>query len=228
MSWIKKIGKRLLSYTPSSAIVVFHHVTDKPVVKCSNCMISEDQFIKFLDTYDRFDTLTNVINKPWMRKIAITFDDGLEDLYTIAYPILKRKQIPFTVYIITDFIGKAGYMTHEQIKQLADDSIVEIASHGVTHEIMPSLNLVQKQIELFESQKKLEQLFGKKIKGFAYSHGQYDSETLRLIKRYEYAVTVYDQPINIITKLMKYRLPRFNVDADSYNQIFNSLLFIHD
>ena len=41
---------------------------------------------------------------PWKRKmIHVTFDDGFEDIYQYAYPVLKKYQIPFTLYVSTDF-----------------------------------------------------------------------------------------------------------------------------
>ena len=226
MRLIKRIGKWAISFMPSSAIVVFHHVTDKPTIQCSGCMIQESQFIDFLNSYNCFDSLQNVIKKPWKKRIAITFDDGLEDLYTIAYPILKKRKIPFTAYIVTDFIGKPGYMSCDQIKEMAADPLVEIGSHGITHEVMTSLKKEQKEYEINGSQKILESMFGQKVVGFAFSHGLYDTETLDLMKNYKYAVSVYSQPLNSITKVRKHRLPRFNIDSDSYESIYGSLSFL--
>ena len=37
--------------------------------------------------------------------VVITFDDGYRDNFTCAYPILKRLDIPFTVFITTNFIN---------------------------------------------------------------------------------------------------------------------------
>jgi len=43
----------------------------------------------------------------WQNKfINITFDDGFEDIYTNAFPIFKKHNIPFTIYLSTDFIEK--------------------------------------------------------------------------------------------------------------------------
>lgn len=227
MKFLKSIGKRMMSKMRSSAIVIFHHVTDNPEIKCSNCMLSKQQFLEFVESYECFDTLSNVIKKPWNKKIAITFDDGIEDLYTVAYPILKQKRIPFTAYIVSEFIGKPGYMSYEQVKNLADDPLVEIGSHGISHASLTSLNREQKDYEINESQKRLEKLLHKKISGFAFSHGLYDAETLKLLGHYKYAVAVYNQPINLITRMRKYRLPRFNIDSDSYKSIYESLSFLN-
>lgn len=226
MKFLKSIGKRMMSKMRSSAIVIFHHVTDNPEIKCSNCMLSEQQFFEFIESYECFDTLSNVIKKPWNKKIAITFDDGIEDLYTVAYPVLKQKKIPFTAYIVTEFIGKPGYMSYEQVKSLADDPLVEIGSHGISHATLVSLNREQKEYEISESQRRLGKLLNKDISGFAFPHGLYDVETLEILKYYKYAVAVCNQPINLITRMRKYRLPRFNIDSSSYANIYNELSFL--
>ena len=41
------------------------------------------------------------------KTVAVTFDDGYLDNYTVAYPILKRYQIPATIFVITELIGTA-------------------------------------------------------------------------------------------------------------------------
>lgn len=43
----------------------------------------------------------------WQLKfVNVTFDDGFEDVYSNAYPILKKYRIPFTIYLSTDFVEK--------------------------------------------------------------------------------------------------------------------------
>jgi peptidoglycan/xylan/chitin deacetylase (PgdA/CDA1 family) len=41
----------------------------------------------------------------WFQKkfVNVSFDDGFQDVYTNAYPILKKYNIPFTIYLTTDF-----------------------------------------------------------------------------------------------------------------------------
>ncbi|MCF0259843.1 MAG: polysaccharide deacetylase family protein [Erysipelotrichaceae bacterium] len=36
-------------------------------------------------------------------QVSISFDDGFQDIYTHAFPIFLRYQIPFTIYLTTDF-----------------------------------------------------------------------------------------------------------------------------
>jgi len=54
-------------------------------------------------------------------KVILTFDDGYEEDYTTTYPILKERGIVATSYIVTNDIGKKGYLSWDQIKIMAKD-----------------------------------------------------------------------------------------------------------
>ena len=42
------------------------------------------------------------------RFVAVTFDDGYRDNLEFAYPILKKYEVPFTVYVATSFADRIG------------------------------------------------------------------------------------------------------------------------
>ena len=90
---IKKIARKLLFRVPSSAVVIFHHITDAPECQKSKCVLPFAKFTGFIESYRNYDSLPSVLKNPARKKIAITFDDGLQDVYTLAYPYLKEKNI---------------------------------------------------------------------------------------------------------------------------------------
>jgi peptidoglycan/xylan/chitin deacetylase (PgdA/CDA1 family) len=53
--------------------------------------------------------------------LALTFDDGYRDNYTLAYPLLRRLQVPFAVYVTTSFPDGAAVLWWEAIEQLLMD-----------------------------------------------------------------------------------------------------------
>ena len=63
----------------------------------------------------------------------ITFDDGYTSIYTYAYEIAKKYNIPMTSFAIDDCIGKTGYYTWEQAKEMNDSGLMSIYSHGLIH-----------------------------------------------------------------------------------------------
>jgi peptidoglycan/xylan/chitin deacetylase (PgdA/CDA1 family) len=52
------------------------------------------------------------------RVAAVTFDDGYEDVYEHAYPVLKRKGIPAAVFVVTDLVGRPFWQIHDKLYHL--------------------------------------------------------------------------------------------------------------
>jgi peptidoglycan/xylan/chitin deacetylase (PgdA/CDA1 family) len=46
---------------------------------------------------------------------AVTFDDGYQDVYEIAFPLLKRKGIPAAVFVVSDLVGNRGLLAHDRL-----------------------------------------------------------------------------------------------------------------
>ena len=105
---------------------------------------------------------------------------------------------------------------------MASDDLITIGSHGKTHIVFPKLDDEQKNIELYYSKRFLEELIGKGIDYFAYSHGRYDRETLKKVRLYKYVFSVRDISLNFLS-FNKRKLPRRNVDNTSYEQIVKEL-----
>lgn len=96
------------------------------------------------------------------RQVAITFDDGLLDNYTNAYPILKEFGLKAYFFILVAKAGTEGYMGWEQIKELSGAGMT-IGSHGMTHRILTELDGKDLEYELKDSKKILEDNLGKAI-----------------------------------------------------------------
>ena len=191
---------------------MFHHVTDSPKYKKSNCYINTNQFYKFIDLNKKYISIDQLFTNYSSGSYVITFDDGLEDLYTIAYPYLSNKGIPFTAFIITDFLDQPGYISKRQLIEMDKNPLITIGSHGVTHEILTKLSLKNKIDEINNSKKILEEITGHKVQYFAYSHGQYDKEVLKISNIYKAAFSTAERPYNFFSNYNKLRLPRYNID----------------
>ena len=95
--------------------------------------IIENNNIKFINPNNFEDELKN--NK-LQRKILLTIDDGFLSFYENAWPILKKKKIPFILFVSTREVGAYNYMSWEQIKELSKENFVEIGNHSHTHEYL--------------------------------------------------------------------------------------------
>jgi peptidoglycan/xylan/chitin deacetylase (PgdA/CDA1 family) len=124
--------------------------------------------------------------KPLPRNpIAITFDDGYDDAYTAALPVLQRYHMTATFYIVTGFLDRPRYMTWNQVIAL-DHAGMEIASHTVSHPGLPSLGYVAKDYQLSMSQLALETRTGHPVLDFCYPGGQLDVATEQAVIRAGY------------------------------------------
>ena len=70
------------------------------------------------------------------KEILITIDDAFESFYTEAWPYLKENKIPFILFVSTEPVGKRGYMTWEQIKEVEGNNFAYIGHHSHTHEYL--------------------------------------------------------------------------------------------
>jgi peptidoglycan/xylan/chitin deacetylase (PgdA/CDA1 family) len=98
-----------------------------------------DEQVVYLD-----DMKMGVYSRP---KVAISFDDGWESVYTIAYPYMKARGIRGTLFIIESRINTAGYMTTAMLQELFDNGW-DICNHTVNHINMSSYTEEQAYEEL--------------------------------------------------------------------------------
>ncbi len=123
--------------------------------------------------------------------VCLTFDDGYQDNYDIAYPILKQMDIPFAIYVTTGFIDnripirwypdeKLGINT-ESLKTLDVDPLCTIGAHTVSHPRLDTLTAEEQEKEILQSRQELENLLGHPIRHFSYPHGAYNTDTLKIV-----------------------------------------------
>lgn len=215
---IKRVLNVFWHLEPTSDIYMFHHVTMTPEVERSRCKLDTEDFVHFLDQkrdYVSLDALTD--DKRYPRKAAITFDDGLEDTFTVAYPILRQRQIPFTVFVLSHMVGQPGYLSAEQLKKMQRDPLVTIGVHGSKHRILTECTPEEQAEEIFASKQVLEKLLGQTCDLFAYSHGQYDDNIRKLtaFAGYRKAFAVAGRPLNAHFDKGPYAYPRMSVEADT-------------
>ena len=88
-----------------------------------------------------FDTEFNYPKKN--KKVLITIDDAFSSFYENAWPILKEREIPFILFVSTEPVGKPGYMTWEQIKEISSYNFAYIGNHSHTHEYLIDMTEIQ-------------------------------------------------------------------------------------
>ena len=124
--------------------------------------------------------------------VLITFDDGYEDNYKNAYPILKKYDFKATIFVISSFLGVyPNYITWDQAREMDADNI-SIQSHTVDHKSMTDLSDDELRSELVDSKKKIEKELGHQIDYMAYPTGTYNLHIAKLVQEagYKAAFTI--------------------------------------
>ena len=177
-------------------ILMYHavHVMDPSEASNANLIVDPDLFetqIKalanagyyFLTPEEAYKAFTeNAL--PAKKVVWLTFDDGNEDFYTIAYPILKKYKAKATNNVITGFVkkGNAGNLTVKQMKEMMAHGM-SFQSHTVNHPDLSATDKATQKVELTDSIDFLENNLKTKVNTIAYPSGRYNQTTLDLAKK---------------------------------------------
>ncbi|MFM7323112.1 MAG: polysaccharide deacetylase family protein [Armatimonadota bacterium] len=133
--------------------------------------------------------------------VVLTFDDNYQGFHDNAFPILKERRIPSSMFVHTGFVGnKSGphpKMDWDTLRDLEGSGLVEIASHTVSHpDDIGLLSLEKQKKELIDSKAVLERELGHPVPYFAYPVGKGDAETFAAVERagYTMAFTMHAGP----------------------------------
>lgn len=169
-------------------------------------------FISYQDLID----YNNGQKKLYKKSCVLTFDDGCRDIYTNAYPILQKYNIPFTMFVVTNAVGADGCASWEELKEMQDSGLALIASHSTNHTEFNKLSVEETLENVDSSYKALEENLGEqKTKIFTYPYGLYSQEQLEPLKEEGYVINLTDNKINKSKDLNLYGLHRCYPLSDS-------------
>tara|TARA_B100000035_G_scaffold208366_1_gene178192 strand:+ start:2530 stop:3453 length:924 start_codon:yes stop_codon:yes gene_type:complete len=170
----------------------------------------------------KFENEFNLPKK--QKKILLTIDDGFQSFYDQAWPILKKNKIPFILFVSTEPVGRKGYMSWEQIKEIENSDFAMIGHHSHTHEYLIDVS----NEEFVSDIEKANDLFIKNlgyIPGlFSYPFGEYSKFMKDYIsKNFSLSFGQHSGVIDINKE--KFELPRFPIN-EKYGEIkrFKSII----
>ncbi len=189
----------LLSFSSRALVVLqYHHVDEGTPASTS---VSPQQFIQHMQLIEDLGLVVvdlelasralldnNKDSASTAKQVAISFDDAYYSIYANAYPELKRRNWPFTIFVNTQAVNEKnrGIMSWSQIKQLVDAG-VSIANHSVSHAHLPSIPedyTLERWLdeEIFSAQSELLSRLGTVGNMLAFPYGEFTLEMLPLLQ----------------------------------------------
>jgi peptidoglycan/xylan/chitin deacetylase (PgdA/CDA1 family) len=145
------------------------------------------------------------------KKILITIDDAFSSFYEFAWPYLKEEKIPFILFVSTESVGRNGYMTWKQIKEIEKENTVYIGNHSHTHKYLVDLKNEDFIGDINISSSIFKERLGYNPIFFSYPFGEYSTLIKKYIsKNFMFSFGQHSGVIDINKD--RYELPRFPIN----------------
>jgi len=168
-----------------------------------------------------FEDLANGISVK--KPIILTFDDGYEDNHRNLLPLLEEFDFKAVIYALADenltrnewdIPGgepAASLMSRQQLQACVDSGRIEIGSHGLSHQHLPTLSDDELHAEMTESKQRLEQWLNREVLSFAYPYGDYGDREVRAAQSagYLFGIATVSGPLHLADDF--YRIRRVNM-----------------
>ena len=158
------------------------------------------------------------------KEILVTIDDAFESFYTEAWPYLKENKIPFVLFVSTEPVGKKGYMTWDQIREVESEKFAFIGHHSHTHEYLIDLGNEEFITDIKTANKIFLKELGYIPNLFSYPFGEYSKFMKDYVsKKFKYAFGQHSGVIDLNKD--KFELPRFPIN-EKYGELkrFKSII----
>ena len=151
------------------------------------------------------------------KTIAITFDDGYENNYINAYPVLEALGLHATIFIIPAMVGTEGYMTWPQILEMSESKVITIGSHSMTHPWLPDQPEQKMDSEIQDSKRAIESHLNKEVSAFSYPLGGFNNNVREKVIKAGYKIAVATNPGKKYPKHDLFAMKRLRISNTSDN-----------
>ena len=226
-----------------AVILQYHHVSNDTPESTS---VTPEIFTQHLEYLERNNfnilPLTEVTHalqnsQPLPEKaIAITFDDAYRNIYENAFPLLKQKGWPFTIFVSTTPVDKGfgNFLTWSQLREMSQQGAT-IANHTLHHDHLVErkpgetkrqwLNRVK--LDIITTESRIKDETGQNVKHFAWPFGEATPELRAMVKELGYVGLGQQSgavgPLSDFTLLPRYPMAAGYAKMSSFKLKVNSL-----
>lgn len=179
----------------------------------------------------------------WPEKaVVVTFDDGYEDNFTNAFPVLQRLGIPFTIYLVSNRhdndwstnkkrhhsggeLKTEPKLTDAQVREMLESGLLELGGHTRNHANLLNLDTEKKRTEISGCAEQLKETFQTEVPSFCYPFGLFDRESETIVREtpYKGAFTVEEALVESATD--PFRIGRLKVSGKMGRRAFRRMLY---
>jgi len=157
------------------------------------------------DLVNFFDAGTGVPGN----SVLLTFDDGYQDFYTDAYPILQSLGFRSTMFTITGLVNNPDYLTWDQVGSM--NGSVLFTNHTWSHKSLPLASVSDQQNEISLADTQLSERGLNSPKTFAYPNGGYTGLAASYLQSLGYKIAFGTIPGSVLCKKQRFDLPRLRI-----------------
>lgn len=204
-------------------VLTYHHIENLDLAKKNHrtgLAVTPDMFashLEYLQSKGYNSAHTNILTNfflnstpPPQKSIILTFDDGYDDFYTQAFPLLKKYNTKAVLYLPTGLVDNPGYLTWSQINELASSGLVEIGNHTWSHHSAKDTpHTVRDEITIADTQLNNKNLNPHKT--FAYPYGHTSSSATTILQELNYQTAFTTRLGSTMCTKQKLNLPRTRI-----------------
>ena len=236
----------------NAAILTYHHVANPPPDHPrKNLFVSPREFSIQMDflsqkgfhvvSLDHIHAALTSGETLSSKTVAITFDDGFEDNFTNAFPILLRHGFPATIFMVSSYVGLGvapdnlidgeRYLSAAQLQTMTERNIT-IGSHSKAHKKLGRIPIEEAASDIAWSRKELGNILQKPVNWFCYPFGSFNQEVEKSVRQAGFVGAVSVIRDNRFRQDQIYHLPRImvmpNISLLRFQYYFSTLYhFIH-
>lgn len=187
-----------------AVVLMYHSIGDNPVfftVKPKDFQRQMDKLFQEKYNVVSLSRLAEYIGRKSIpaKTVVLTFDDGYEDNYFSALPVLKKYNFSAAVFLATGFAGEkipnsADFplksLNWRQIREMHDSGLIDFQPHTVSHPKLSRVSFEEAEKEILQSKKCLEENLKKTCRFFAYPKGDYSRQTEDLLKKHGFSLAL--------------------------------------